>query len=253
MPPDAGHPGGYTAQMTLDQFKSLNGRSLPGGGRVGQAGGPAAEQFGKEDASEFAKTVSTVGSPEAIMHEQNSRDIVLQTLHTVQGLDPNAFTANKFQAMSLLKASGLAPANAKEFVNNVATYQALMPQVLRGTFSTFPRLEKEFEVVKAGMANISTPKDAASTLFATQAAIHDRNLAFANFASNWSGPPSEQAMNRAFNASPAGQRSIFADQVFQNLQIDGKPATYVNPQPHNGHVYGVFRPGTPYAQTFLVN
>lgn len=258
MPADATHPGGYTAQMTLDQFKALKGSGIPATAGVGQSAGPGAEEFGKQDAEAFSNTVSTVANPTAMMHEQNSRDVVLQALHTVQGLDPNAFTADKYHAMSLLRSTGLAPPAANDFVNNVATYSGLLPQVLRGTFSTFPRLEKEFEVVKAGMANISTPRDAASVLLGTQAAIHDRNLAFSNFVSNYKGAPSEQAMTQAFNSSPAGQASMFADPVWQNMTIGGKPAVMVGQQPvptgqpGAGHVWGIFRPGTKFAQTFMV-
>lgn len=253
-PIEVNMPDGSRVTMTLDQFKMLKGSGLMP--TLGEGQSTQAKEFAEGDTAAFNKTLSTVANPQAMMQQQNARDIVLQTLHTVQGLNPNAFTADKYGAARLLSAAGFKP--TQDFTNDVATYSGLLPQVLRGTFSTFPRLEKEFEVVKAGMANITTPRDAASVLLATQAALHDRNLAYAQYASDWKGAPSQRAIDQSFNNSPAGQTSLFADPVWKNMTINGKPATMVGTapipagQPGAGHVWGVFRPGTPFAQPFMV-
>jgi hypothetical protein len=239
---------GSTVKMPLQSFLALKkSGQFPG---LGQGQSTAEAQYAKQDADAFAKSQTLYADPAAVMKMQNAHDITLQALHSAQALSPNAFTAASGQAAAIGNALGIP--GASTLANNVSTYRALLPQVLRGTFTTFPRLEKEFEVVKSASANVNTPKDAASILLATQAAIHERNLAYSDFLANWKGAPSQQAVNRAFNNSPAGQASMFASPAFQGLTINGKPAVLIGNRPlKDGRTYGVFMPGTANAQSFV--
>lgn len=265
MPPDEQHPGGYTAQMTLDQFKTYQGSAAaPAGGTpagggaapaagapravLGQSGGPGAEQFAKADADAYSKTVATVADPTTINSLQNGIGSARQAVIAAQAINPNAFTPKEAKVAAMLNSVGLDSSRA----NDLAYYKSLIPQVTKGSFTTFPRLEKEFELVKDAIPQLSTPRDAAALTFATIAARKAKDLAYSQFASQYQGTPSQRALNQAWQASPQAKASIFADPVFRNLTMDGKPAVFINPTPHNGHTYGVFRPGTPNAQTFLV-
>lgn len=240
---------GSTIDMPLSTFKTLQASGkFPG---LGQSQTPGEEQDSKDDAVKYNNTFETYASGPAVMKEQNAHDITMQALRSAQALDPNAFTATAGEAAKIGNLIGVPGANT--LTNNIQTYEALLPQVLRGTFSTFPRLEKEFEVVKSASANVNTPKDAASILLATQAATHERNLAYAEFRSNWQGAHSQQAVDNAFNNSPAGRASMFASPAFHGLQIGGRPAVQIGNHPlKDGHVYGIFMPGTKNAQPFMV-
>lgn len=243
-PADTDHPGGYDAQMTMDQFKALHGT-----GGAGQSAGPAAEQFGKADATAFSKTQATVADPATMIAYAHKAAIAQQAVTAAMAINPNQWTPAEKTVASTLNALGLDSKRA----NDLSYYSSLIPQVTRGSFTTFPRLEKEFELVKDAIPGLQTPRDAAALTFASIAATNNRNAAYSKFAAQYSGPPSQQALNKAWLASPDSKTSIFADPVFSHLTMDGKPAVFVNPTPApNGHVYGVFRPGTPNAQTFLV-
>lgn len=264
MPPDEQHPGGFTAQMTLDQFKAYQGGGSAGGtggggapgaasggphAALGQSGGPGAEQFAKTDADAYSKTVATVADPTTINGLQNGITSARQAVIAAQAINPNAFTPREANVAAVLNSVGLDSARA----NDLAYYKSLIPQVTKGSFTTFPRLEKEFELVKDAIPQLSTPRDAAALTFATIAARKAKDLAYSQFASQYQGTPSQRALNQAWQASPQAQASIFADPVFRNLTMDGKPAVYINQTAApNGHIYGVFRPNTPNQQTFLV-
>lgn len=242
-------PDGTSAQMTLDQFKTLKASGqMPS---LGKSQSPGDAEFAHVDAENFGKEIDSHGAS-AIIPLQTARTNTEAAIHLAQQINPNAWTPNAAHIAGMINAATGGKIGATE-ANNVSTYQALLQQVLRGSFTTFPRLEKEFEVVQKAAANISTPKDAALILLGSQAALADRNLAYSQFVQNWNGPKSKQAMTQAFLQSPAGQTSIFADPIWRNLTIAGKPAVMVGGKPMpDGHTYGVFRPGTPYAQTFRV-
>lgn len=243
---------GVVHQMLQSDLEALRRSGVLGQLGIGVGLSPGAEQFQKDDASAFSKEVEAHG-PSAIMSSQNARTVTEQALHLAQVINPNAWTANLGKVASVVNAATGGKIGAKE-ANDVATYTGLLPQVARGTFTTFPRLEKEFEIVLKGTAGVNTPQDAAKMLLATQAAVQGRNLAYAQWLANdYQGPPSKKAMNTAFANSPVGRQSLFADPVWRNLTIAGKPAVLIGDHPlQDGHVYGVFRPGTPYAQTFMV-
>lgn len=249
MPADATHPGGYEADMTLAQFKAMGGGAAPGAG-AGSSAGPGAEAFAKTDADAYSKTLATVGDPTTMIGYQNKAQVAQQAVNAAMAINPNAWTPGSKAVANALNVVGLDSKKA----NDLSYYSSLIPQVTRGSFATFPRLEKEFELVKDAIPSLKTPRDAAALTFASIAATNNRNAAYSRFATQYDGPPSQRALNKAWLANPQSQTSLFADPVFKNLTIDGKPAVYVNPTPApNGHVYGVFRPGSANAQTFLVH
>jgi hypothetical protein len=245
-------PGGKTQLMSKADFQTLQRLGVaPGLGQTQTTAEAAnAAEGGKGDATNFNQAVATYASPAAVMKEQNARDIATQAVHYAQSLDPNHFTPDAAKWAGVFNGLGFKP--AANFANDTAYYQSLLPQVLRGTFSTFPRLEKEFEVVQHASASMATPKDAATMLLATQTAIHNRNLAYSDSLSHWPGDSSLREFSAAFNSSPAGKASIFADPIWRGITLGGKPAVYISQTPYQGHTYGVFRPGTPQAQSFLV-
>lgn len=204
--------------------------------------------FSAEDAKNFGETVEQAG-PEAQLALQSHVATAQQAVHAAMALNPNAFTPKVKQVADLFNAFGLDSSKS----NELNYYSSIIPQVTRASFATFPRLEKEFELVKAAIPSMASPRDAAALTFATIAAVSQRNLDFLRFTNNYQGPHSEASLNKAWQNSPDGQKSIFAEPIYRGLTMSGKPLVYVNPnQAPNGHVYGVFRPGTPQAQTFLV-
>src|SRR6185312_5479553 len=224
---------------------------------VGTSQTPGAKTFAEHDAAALMDTIQKEASPERQVALQGAIASAQQAVKSAMAINPNEWTPANLQIQKTLNAiSASSPIKFDTSkANDLSYYQTLIPQITRGSFSTFPRLEKEFELVKDAIPSLKTPRDAAALTFATIAATNQRNLDFAMFATQYtaSGNTSEAGLNRAWQASALGQRSLFADPTFQGLQIDGKPATFINPKPApNGHVYGVFRPGTPYAQTFLV-
>lgn len=247
------NPDGSTTKGTLSV---VDGKSIftPIGAGQGTAPGagtsqPTGEaQYAKDDAAAFSKTIATEADPQTIMGYQRSAATAQQAVNAAMAINPNEFTPKVKQVADVLNGLGLDSSKA----NDLNYYASIIPQVTRTTFKTFPRLEKEFETVKAAIPGLKTPRDAAALTFASIAATNNQNAAFANFATNYTGPHSQDALNKAWAASPQAHTSIFADPVFKTLTMDGKPAVYINQTPHNGHVYGVFRPGTPNAQTFLV-
>lgn len=246
-------PGKGTVKLTLDQFKALKASGqMPS---LGQTQSPGAETNQKADAENFAKEVDAHGGP-AIMGLQNARTVTEQAIHLAQNLNPNAGTELTGHIVGAINAATGGNIGAKQ-ANDIATYQALLPQVMRGTFTTFPRLDKEFHIISQASASVNTPKDAATIILATQAAVQARNLAYAQFVDQYaSGPgalPSKTALTHAFLQTPAAQASIFADPIWRGLKLGGQPAVQVGTTPYkDGHIYGVFMPHTPQAQTFLV-
>ena len=249
---DVQMPDGSHQQMPLSDARTLMKYGAAGKMGFGRSITPGDETYQKLDAENFGKEVDAHGAG-AILPMQTARSNTEQAIKLAQSINPNAWTEQSGHVASMLSAiPGIGNLTAKQ-ASDVATYHALTQQVLRGSFTTFPRLEKEFEVVQKAAANVNTPKDAALVLLGSQAAVADKNLAYANFVQGWQGPKSKQAMTQAFLKTPAAQASIFADPIWRNLTIGGKPAVMVGSQPYkDGHIYGVFRPGTPQAQTFLV-
>lgn len=244
-------PDGSKVQMTLDQFKAVKSSNMMPSLGVSQT--PGDEEYQKDDAKYFADEVNAHGA-QAIMGLQNARSVTEQAIHLAQTLQPNAGTELMGNLAGAVNAATGGHIGAKE-ANQVSTYEALLPQVLRGTLGggSWPRLDKEFHVIAAASAGVNTPKDAAQILLATQAATQARNLAYANFVANYQGPHSKTALTKAWMAQPAANASIFSDPVWRGVTIDGKPAVRVGDRPlPDGHVYGVFMPGTPNAQTFMV-
>lgn len=254
MPADPQHPGGYSMQMTMDNFKAWKGSGLPGSVPLGQSAGPAAEQFGDVDAQAFGHLQATVASPQNITEIQNKVQAAQQAVHAAMALNPNEFTPQTKAVADLMNTVGLDSSKA----NNLNYYASLIPKVTEGDFPAGPAGEKDSEAVKEAVTSLQTPRDAAALTFATIAATQNKELAYSKFAAGgpgqYNGPPSERAINQAWLASSDANASIFADPVFRGLTIGGKPAVMVGNRPlADGHVYGIFRPGTPFAQTFRVN
>lgn len=241
---------GKTVWTPLQPSAAASAAGAGSGGNFNTSITPNAKSFQEKDADAFSHTVSTVGDPSTMIGYQNKAATATQAVNNAMALDPNAGTP--FQA-KLANILNIAHLDGKQ-ANNLSYYASLIPQVTRGSFATFPRLEKEFELVKDAIPSMATPRDAAALTFATIAAVNNRNAAYSKFVAGYKGDTSQRALNQAWLASPQSQTSLFADPVFKNLTMGGKPAVYVNPTPApNGHTYGVFRPGTPQAQTFLVN
>lgn len=261
---------------TKGVLRVVNGQTTftpiqPGAGAVAGPGGPDSSNgvaapafnqsqptnehtFAEHDAAAYSETLSKEASPEIQTHLQIAVATAQQAVHAAMAIDPNLWTPQAKAVAdfgnALHSLTGL-PFDTKK-ANDLNYYSALIPQVTRGSFATFPRLEKEFELVKDAIPSLKTPRDAAALTFATIAATNQRNLDFAQFANSYNGPHSEAALNRAWQTSPLGSRSVFADPIFRQLTIDGKPAVYIPRTPVNGHLWGIFRPGTPNAQPFLV-
>ena len=109
------------------------------------------------------------------------------------------------------------------------------------------------EIIQKANGSITTPQTVLQNGLATQAALSRKQAAYNQFLINYSGDDRKRStIQKAWANSPDAKRSIFQDQAFQGLSLDGKPAVIQAQGIHNGKPIslGVYRPGTPYQQVF---
>lgn len=151
----------------------------------------------------------------------------------------------------VLKAVGVDPANVNAAANDAGVYQRLSSQNLLSFSKTnLPSRYTEREMAVAGkvIPQLSTAPDAASFHWGLQAAMADKTLAKAQFAANYTGPHTQQAIEQAWQNSPDGQSSLFQDPTWSGVQIGGKPA--VTQFQYKGQTYGIVGAGTKQPTTF---
>ncbi len=169
------------------------------------------------------------------------------------GLDPNAFTGAAATVAKYLAPLGVR--GAEQLATNATTYKQSLAGELKNLARTFPgsQSDKELKAIQDMVPSISTPREATMVFLAGRAAGEARRQAYAEFLTNYNGPRTPQAIQRAWTASPQGRTSMFQDPIWQQVNINGRPAVEIAPrQDAQGRRWGVFRRGTPYRINFQV-
>ncbi len=256
-----GHGG--STQMTRAQYlRAMNGASGPG------AAGPGLGYTPSKADQDFDSSQATGASTE-LNSDMDARPGALQDLnnahqalsyvqaHKMDRLSPH-IAAGAAYLRSLpapaLQALGIPANGIDRAANDPAIYQRLSAQnLLSFSKSNLPSryTEREMAVANRVIPQLSTPNDAAAMHWGLQAAIANKAVQRADFASNYSGPKSRQGVEQAWNGTPQGQASLFEDPAFKSVTLGGKPAVvYVRKA---GKLYGVVGAGTGSPTSFLAS
>jgi hypothetical protein len=244
--------------------------AAPGGdpGAPPGVGNPtkAQEAFNVAEAGDAQKTLS--GDMSVRQTAMQSRDNARQALAFIQA-NPNQMNqalpyqvagANYLRSLppGVLQAVGLNPKDIDQLANSAATYQRLANQgLLEFGKTNLPSryTERELALGRPVIGGLSTAPDAATYHWAQQQAIANKQLQRADFAANYSGDPSRQAIEKAWNASQQGKADIYEDPVWQHVKLGGQPAVQFFPDRDKnkqltGRTVGVIGAGTASPQTF---
>ena len=237
-----------------------NGQAGASSGRLGYTPNPAEQTFDKGQADAANSQLnSDMDARAGALQDLNSANTGLSYLQTHRGTAATGrfvAGANYLRALpsSVLQAAGINPQITDRIANDASTYQRLASQNLLSFSKTnLPSRYTEREMAVAGkvIPQLTTPNDAATYHWGLQAALANKTLQRAQFAANYQGPRSLQAIEQAWNASPQGRASLFADPVWKNAQLGGKPAVvYVQ---KGGQTYGIIGSGTGAPTSFLAS
>ncbi len=249
--PATGQPTGRVTTYRKDTALSAGDKGKP----VGTAQSPA-EALGKgQDAQVFMNKYAAEANQPAIQADKSARDQSLAAAHMAQTLNPSNLTP--WLAKNANTLNGLGIKIAAKDANNLSTYQTLVAQNLKNGIQVFPRNMGEFHAIQNAVADAKSPGDAAALALTETAAIRDAGAQQKQFRLDWAaqnpGKYSERDFQTAWAQQPGANQSVFASPLFRDLKINGKPAVTIYPRPYkDGHVYGVFMPGTPQKTPFLV-
>lgn len=251
--PRAGIP--ISMKLTKQQFLDLQPK-LPGLGVS-----PSAQdlQYQQNDANTLSKTVATASDPARIQtHQQGAI-----TGQQIMGLADTIGTGKYTPAVTEV-AKSMAPfipnGDASKYATNATALSQDLITAARSQFggSPLPRVKSEFDMMMHGVPSNASPQDnirLAGAMLAAKnnyEANYDRFMS--DYAANPQNPKGQTAATAAWNRGP-GQTSLLADPVFQSPQatFNGRPMVQISPKPlANGHIMGVYMPGTKQAQTFVV-
>lgn len=252
--PEIGTDGQPTGRTNMYR-KDAALKAAAGGKPIGAKPSPN-EQAGRDaDAHLFMTNYASDANQHAIQSDLTARDTAVAAAKMAQSPDINPSNLTDWAARNAnaLSAFGI----DKKQANNLATYKNLVDQNLKNGISVFPRNEVEFHAIANGVANAKMPGDAAALALTETAALRDASAQYKQFRISYAADHptafSERAFQTAWSQQPQANQSIFASPVFQGLKFNGKPAVAIMQQPYtDGHVYGVFMPGTPQKTVFKV-
>jgi hypothetical protein len=250
--PEIGPDGQPTGRDTVYRKDTAlaagaNGKPIGKSQSPGEAGGQA------DDAHIFMTRYKDEANQQAIQSDINARDQSLAAAHMAQTLNPSNLTP--WLAKNANTLNGLGIKIAAKDANNLSTYQTLVAQNLKSAIAVYPKNMGEFHAIQNAVADAKSPGDAAALALTETAAIHDAAQRQKQFRVDWAaqnpGKYSERDFQTAWAKQPGANQSVFASPLFRDLKINGKPAVTVYPQPYtDGHVYGIFMPGTPQKTVF---
>ncbi len=226
-----------------------------GGKPVGKSQSPGEAGGQADDAHIFMAKYRDEANQASIQSDINARDQSLAAAHMAQTLNPSNLTP--WLAKNANTLNGLGIKIAAKDANNLSTYQTLVAQNLKSAIAVYPKNMGEFHAIQNAVADAKSPGDAAALALTETAAIHDAAQRQKQFRVDWAaqnpGKYSERDFQTAWAKQPGANQSVFASPLFRDLKINGKPAVTVYPQPYtDGHVYGIFMPGTPQKTPFRV-
>lgn len=247
--------GSTTPTMGSDMFGAGGGSGgASGGGGAGRTLNPGEAEAQKVDYTNGAQTIA--GAGDAKIKAANTSQQYVQAFNDASALDTNNLSNFKLGTAKILRSIGIQNPDLENFTNTAEGYRMLTTQMvlpLAKELGSNPS-NRDAKIIQDAMPGLKTPRQTAMVTFASQAALQNKEAARQEFFANYSGPQSKASMQRAWSDSEAAKRSVFQDPIFQRLQIEGKPAVTIFPQPYkDGKRYGIFRPGTPFEQIFEVH
>jgi hypothetical protein len=252
---------GVTQQVKMTRADYINHQraaDLPG---LGLATSAANTEFQKGDAESLQKTAATAADPARIQQHQQAVITGNQIRDLALGLGTGKYTGQVSAIAQtlgpLMAAAGVPSDHMNQYATNAQLLANDLTQAAKQQFggSALPRVKSEFDMLMKAVPNAGSPAGTIALTGAGLAAKANYESEYDQFMTNWaadaSKPKSLTAANAAWMAGP-GRRSVLADPAFQSFTLFGKPVVQIAPQPlKDGHVYGVFMPGTPQAQTFV--
>lgn len=263
---------GVPTQMTRGQaaqrMREQQGLPQPSGG-MGAGGGqsqgggfgvglsPGQQKAQEVDFEGGAKLIG--GAQEALGTANSNNRNARMAFDSILQLDPNAATGWKLEASKLMRS--LYP-QSPELENFVGTAEGFRMLTTRMVLPKAKELganpsNKDSEIIFKSMPGLTTPRQAGAVYFALEAASSAKEAARQEFFQNWEGEPSQKAIQRAWSQSDGAKRSVFQDETFSRLKINGHPAV-VQKTGKDGQRYGIFMPYTangqpnPSAQVFRI-
>jgi len=214
-------PSGAPRVLSGAQFADLTGQ---GGSFQGITPAAQASQTGQAD---VATKLLTPNPDVETNAGKNVADIqrAMQAVAAVGKLDNSAEA--KLQLSKALRTAGLGGPDVDQLTSNLSTanqlFNGLVATADKDTFGGRITNADLGVGQKSGIA-LWTPNDQVSTYLATKGAIEQRKLAFERFKQNYQGDKTNpQAIYDAWNKQ-GGSTSIFAEPIWQSVQIGGKPA-----------------------------
>lgn len=232
---------------------------------LGHSLSPAQNEYQTGQAKAVSDTVAAdSGNRSTAM---TSRDNALRNLTIASQTPFNPATphfaagANAFRALppsiqsAVASAIGTTPEKIDQFASNAAIYtQGSNQLMLSYARSNLPSryAAQELNIVRPIIGQLSDPNAAAQNMDALQVAIHNREIARADYAEApetqalLAKTPSKAAYEAGWAKSEAGRKSLFADPVFRSFQVGGKPAVVpftIPSGPHKGQQWLAVYPG----------
>lgn len=247
-----GAPGGLGGGQPGLGIGGIGGRGL------GLSQSPADAEFDKGQASDASKQLSTDmdargGALQSLSNAKQALTYVQQNGNATNPALPHLVaSANYLRALPpsvlgpIAAAVNKSPSDITGLANDAGVYQRLSSQDLLSFSKTnLPSRYTEREMAVAGkvIPQLTTAPDAATYHWGLQAAIANKQVQRADFASSYSGPKNRQGVEAAWNSTPAGQTSLFEDPIWQGVQIAGAPAVTYKTTPQ-GITFGAVGIGT---------
>lgn len=239
-------PTGGTGVISGRQFA---GATNAGQVFTGQSPGDAA--FATGQGADLNKTISetTAAREPAIVAHTNAMQIRNYALsHPMNNAGETSLAISKWLntvPAPVLQSVGINPADPANAANAATIAQKLTNQsVLQGAKSLLPSryTERELNLIKPIAGGLNTPSEAMAYNGAVNAALAEREISQADFASRYDGPKTTQAYQSSWANSPQGQASLFQSPAWQGVTLGGKPAvTYFRHS--DGQTYGAFGAG----------
>jgi hypothetical protein len=264
-----GVPTEMTRAQAAQRFRDMEAPPQPGGGQAGQGNGqpqgigfgvglsPGQQKAQEVDYEGGAKLIA--GAQEAGMAANTNNRNARMAFDAVLQLDPNNLTGFRLGAAKLMRSLYPQSPELEQFVSTADGFRMLTTRMVLPKAKELGAnpSNKDSEIIFKSMPGLTTPRQAGAVYFALESASSAKEAARQEFFQNWEGQPSQKAIQRAWSQSDGAKRSVFQDEAFSRLQINGHPAV-VQKTGKDGQRYGIFMPYTangqpnPSAQVFRI-
>lgn len=248
-------PGG-SAGGPYGGYGGPGGGAAAGGPSVGFGQSTSDAEFDKAAAGALSQRIDQdTGAREGSIAagQQAAQALAFVKTHPMNPGAPYAADwANNLRALSQNVPSLFSAAKIADIdraASDPATYERLATQAqLQGAKTLLPSryTERELHMLGRIYPQLETPNDSAAMFWAQYGSMADRQKAQADFAASYSGPKNVGAYTKAWSDSPAGQRSIFQDPIWNGVTVNGRPAvayvTRKNPKTGATEQFGAFMP-----------